>query len=253
MIKQILLLSAFLILSFFIFFFSKSLSSPVDFLSSLFSFPRASLYGFAHAQSAPTEYEKLQDENKKLREKLTELNFLRQDNAALRSQFQDTTIPSEKLLPAKIVGFKGSIFAPSSFILNQGEKSNIKKGMGVIAGHELVGKIWNVSRYYSEVILPTNKDFSTLGVSAENNTPGIVAGQEDLILFGDVVITDTISKNETIETKGEKDVAGIGLPAGLIIGKVKTVNKSETQPFQSAVVESLVDFKKLTTVFIITN
>lgn len=251
MSKRVTLLSFFILLSFVFYLFSKQISTPLEFLTHLFSTPRANLYSFAHASSKDTETEALQNENKKLREQLSQMNFLKQDNAALRSQFQDATILSEKLLPVRIIGFKGSIFLPTVFVLDQGEKTGVKKGMAVIIGHQLVGKIGSVSSYYSEVYLPNNKNFSTLAVSSDNNAPGIIAGQEDFMLFGDVVITDTISKGETVATKGETDGSGAGIPPGLVIGKIKTVNKSETKPFQSAVVESLIDFKKLTTVFVV--
>ncbi len=246
----------FIVLSFFfisliLFFSSNFLSSPLDTLTQLFSYPRANLYSFAHAQGTDSETEKLISENKKLREQLSQMHFLKTDNDALRSQFQDTVVSPEKLLPARIIGFKGSILAPSAFILDQGEKSSVKKGMAVVLGHELVGKVGKVTPYYSEVNLAKNKNFSTLAVSVDNNTPGIIVGQEDFMLFGDVVITDTLSKNETITTKGDMDSSGVGIPPGFIIGKIKTINKSETKPFQSAVVESLLDFKKLTTVFIL--
>ncbi|MGE5042255.1 MAG: rod shape-determining protein MreC [Candidatus Levyibacteriota bacterium] len=251
--KRLVLISSFIIFSLLLYFSSTVFSSPLGFVASLFSVPRASLYSFAHAQNTPTQLDVLQNENKKLREQLAQMNFLKQDNAALRNQFLDTTIPSEKLLPARVIGFKGSIFLPTAFILDQGVKSGVKKGMAVVIGHQLVGKIGNTSDYYSEVYLPINKNFTTLAVSTDNNTPGIIAGQEDFMLFGDIVITDTIAKDETVATKGEKDVSDVGIPSGLIIGKIKTVNKSETKPFQSAVVESLVDFKKLTTVFVVTK
>ena len=243
----------FFFVSLFLFIFSDFLSSPFDSITRLFSYPRAGLYSFAHAQGRDSETDKLISENKKLREQLSQMHFLKTDNDALRSQFQDTTVSSEKLLPAKIIGFKGSILNPSGFILDQGEKSSIKKGMAVVLGHDLVGKIGKVTSYYSEVDLPKNKNFSTLAVSTDNNAPGILVGQEDFMLFGDVVITDTISKNETVITKGDVNSSGVGIPPGLIIGKIKTINNSETKPFQSAVVESLLDFKKLTTVFVITK
>lgn len=253
MSTRLVIVLSFFFLSLFLFFSSQFISSPFNFLTQLLSTPRASLYSFAHASGKDPEIDRLTSENKKLREQISQMHFLKQDNAALRSQFQDTLISSEKLLPARVIGFKGSILSPSAFILDQGEKSNVKKGMAVVLGHELVGKIGKTAPYFSEVNLPRSKNFSTLAVSADNNTPGILVGQEDFMLFGDVVITDTISKNETIITKGDTDDSGIGIPPGLIIGKIKTVNKSETKPFQSAVVESLLDFKKLTTVFVLTK
>lgn len=251
--KRQYLLPVFIILSLCIFFFSKTFVTPLDFISSLFALPRAALYGLVHASSHESTLEKLKNENKKLVEKQSAVHVLAEDNIALRSQFQDTFTPSETLTPAKIVGFKGSISLPTTFILNQGTKSNIKKGMAVIVGRQLVGKVLQVSPFFSEVQLILSKNFSALSLSGDHDSPGIISGQEEFLLFEDVVITDTISKNELVLTHGEQDINGVGIPPGLIIGKITTVNKSESKPFQSAVVETIIDFKKLTTVFIITK
>lgn len=249
--KRLIPLSVFLILSLFLFIFSSSLSFPFDFASSLASSPRAFIYSIANASSKPTELEIVKAENGKLLAKLSQMNALKKDNDALRSQFQDTVISSQRLLPARVVGFNGSPDNPTVLLLDQGSRNHIKKGMPVILKHDLIGKIGNVSPWNSELILPFNRNFSTLAVTSENNSPGIINGEEDFILLNHVVITDTISKNDIVVTKGEKDKNGVGVPPDLIIGKITALNKSETQPFQSAVVKSVVNFKKLTTIFVI--
>lgn len=251
----------FLVLSITILYSTTHFSSAATVFPTSFSFVgqvisplRASLYGVSHAQErGSSEMDKLRAENTKLLSKMVDYNNLKKDNEALRSQFQSTAISSQKLLPAHIVGFKGSLTSPDVFILSVGTRSNIKKGMAVVSGNNLVGEIKNVSPYFSEVILVQNSNFSTLGVTSENNSPGIVKGEEDFIIFDHVVITDTISKNETVTTKGEQNGSGVGIPAGLIIGKITDVNKSETQPFQSGIVKSLVNFQKLSTVFVVTQ
>lgn len=249
----------FLILSLIILYSTTHFSFASTVFSTSFSFVgqavsplRASLYGVSHAQEkGSSEMDKLRAANTKLLSKMVDYNNLKKDNEALRSQFQSTAVSSQKLLPAKIVGFKGSLSSPDVFILSAGTNNHIKKGMAVISGNNLVGEIKNVSPYFSEVILVQNSNFSTLGVASENNSPGIVKGEEDFIIFDHVVITDTISQNDTVVTKGEQNGSGIGIPAGLIIGKITDINKSETQPFQSGIVKSLVNFQKLSTVFVV--
>lgn len=249
--KRFFSLGIFLAISILLFIFSNKFSYPFDKLASFLSSPRSILYSMANSEGKPSEIDKLRSENEKLLEKLTELNALKKDNEALRSQFQDAVISSQTLLPAKVIGFNGPLDNPTTLILDQGSKNNVKKGMAVVLQHNLVGKIGNVSAWASELILPVNKNFSTLAVSSSNNSPGIINGEEDFILLNHVVITDTLSKNEIVVTKGEKNKNGVGIPQDLIVGKISLVNKPETQPFQSAIVVSLVNFKKLTTVFIV--
>lgn len=249
--KRVVPLLIFLIISIIIFTFSRAISShPLFAITSLFSTPRAAIYSVVHAQGKLTEIEQLQQENKKIREQLVLLKTLQQDNKALRNQFQETFIPSQKLLPAQIVGFKGNPSTPDGFIVNQGEKNGVKKGMAVVVGRDLVGQVVDTNAYFSELILPLHNSFSTLA-ETENNVAGIVTGYNEFILFDRVVITDSIKKKELVITKGEIGKNGVGIPQGFTIGEITIVNKSETKPFQSASVKSLVNFNKLSTVFII--
>ncbi|MBP6913459.1 MAG: rod shape-determining protein MreC [Candidatus Levybacteria bacterium] len=253
MVKHLIPLLCVMLLCILFVVFSSTISKPIDFLVNTLSFPRMVLHSSVYAQGKLTREDTLLIENKKLSEELVKMESLKKDNDALRSQFQETTYLSTNLLPAKVVGFTGALNNPNALILDQGEKNHVKSGMAVIVGVNLVGKIGKTTSWSSELILPVSKKFSTLGVSASHNSPGIVKGEEDFIMFENVVITDSISKNEMVITKGEKSLGGIGIPPDLIIGKIMLVNKSETQPFQNAQIKSLIDFKKLTTVFIITK
>lgn len=243
----------FLILSIVLISFERNFSSSFSFLSSIFTPGRIFLYEQVHAAPDSGELQSLKAENKSLSEKLVKLKEIERDNIALRSQFKDTTISSQKLVPAKVAGFKGSFNNPHTFLVDQGEGAGIKKNMAVIIKNTLVGKISKVKNNYSEVMLITNKDFTTLASSLDHNSPGIISGFDDFMFFDHVVITDTISKGENVISKGEIDSNGIGIPPGFILGSITKVNKSETKPFQNALVATPLHLSKITTVFIISE
>lgn len=251
--KRLYLILSFLFVSILIFIFSNALSFPFDFISRLSSTPRAFLYSAVFAEDSSSELDKLKKENLKLREELVNFSEIKKDNEALRSQFVEQFIPSKNLLTARIIGFSGNLENPDSFILDQGLKSGVKKNLAVVSGKVLVGKIGKVTEYNSEVILLFNKNFSTLGVGFKNNASGIVRGLEDFIIFDHVVITDNLSKNEEVVTKGEGNLEGKGVYPDLIIGKIERINKIESKPFQDAIIKSPLEFRKLTTVFIVTE
>lgn len=242
----------FLFISLLIFILSNALTFPASFISSLFSTPRAYLYSAVFA-GKETQLDKLKQENLKLREEFVEYRRIKEDNEALRAQFEEQFIPSQNLLPAKIIGFKGSLNNPDTFILNQGERSGVRVNMAVISGKVLVGKIGKVTEFNSEVILPFSKKFSTLGNTLDNNASGIVSGQDDFIIFDHVVITDNLSNGEEVVTKGEQNLNGEGIAPGLIVGKIERINKVESKPFQDATIKSPLNFRKLTTVFVVTK
>ena len=248
--REVMLVSFFLI-SLFIFIFPSIFFNPFQIFGYWTNGLRSGLYSFAHAQNKDSSYQKLEAEVKKLREQILEMENIKKDNEALRSQFQETFIQPERLLPAKVVGFKGKYTRPSGLLIDQGKKSGIKKNAAVIVGRELIGKIGEVFEYNAEVILVNSPKFSTLVYDGKTNAPGIITGQEDLLLLDHVVITDEIGENDPIYTKGEVFDSGAVIPEGLLVGSIKGVEKSETKPFQTGIVEPGLRIVTLLTVFVV--
>lgn len=199
------------------------------------------------------EIEKLKRENQELTKKLIDIENIKLDNEALRSQFESGSTLKYKMLPANVIGYLGKFSYPASLIIDQGNLKGLFPGMAVIVGNQLVGKIGRVSGAYSEVILVNNNNFTGLGISSENNAPGIIVGAADFAVFERVDVSETLTEGETVLTKGEINDKGYGIPPDLIVGKISSINKSETLPFQTAKVESEVQFSKLHKVFVITG
>lgn len=244
-----LILLIFLLISFLVFLNPTFLPFKLarGFVQAVFSVPKSALYtlklGFL---SEGKELSQLKDENKKLYEKLSEYERLKRDNEALRSQFETSSSNSQNLILAKVIGFLGPLTNPNTLVIDKGERDGIKNGQAVVSGKNLVGKIEKVSEKYSQVMLPTNSGFSLLSKSSQNNSQGIVRGEGDFILLDQVVITEKIENGELVLTKGEEN----SVPSDLIIGKIVSVNRRESAPFQTGKIESLVLFSKLETVFI---
>lgn len=221
-------------------------------IQTVFSAPKQALYsiklGFL---SQNKEIEKLKEENRKLSEKVSDFDRIKRDNEALRSQFESGSSPIEKMLTAKVVGFLGPLTHPTVLIINKGEVDGVKKGAAVVFGKNLVGKADKVSEKYSQIILPTNKNFTILGKSSENNSSGVVRGENDFILFDQVVITENLKSDELVLTKGESDDPALMFQREFIVGKISSINKKESQPFQTAKIESILSYHKLETVFVL--
>ena len=171
----------------------------------------------------------------------------------MRSQFEESPIEAQELLPAKIVGYRGDYHAPHTVLIDRGEKDGIKKGMAVISGSNLVGVVSKVSPRYSMVLLPIHSDFRILAQSSEKETTGVVIGEENTMVFDRVVVTDPLSVGDIIVTKGNMRNSDFGVINDLVVGKVISVKKEESIPFQSARVASSLDFSKLETVFVHTG
>jgi len=196
------------------------------------------------------EKTRLQEENKKLTEKLSDFEIIKKENEALRSQFEENADKNYQLLPAKIIGYKGR-GAYESFLIDAGENQKVKRGMAVVAGNTLLGTINKTSENISQVITILNPETSLIVKYPPTNARGILRGFNSFMILENVLITDRLEKGGVIVTMGEIDSLDIKVPSNLNVGKISSIDKEETSSLQSARVEPLVDFSQIANVFVI--
>lgn len=248
-------------LTFFIFFFLSLLLiilSRIGFLSGVYSTLEIVLSPVASFTrqittiipdvSSNSTLEKLKKENNELLTQFADKKNLEVEVSALRDQFQTPYPKSTNLLPAKIIAspsFLPGVSQPSHFILNRGAKDKVKVGQAVVYKNNLVGKIVSVSQNLSDVALVTSLDISLTvrTVSANNSSAlGVVRGVGEEMVLENVFLSEKISASDLVVTKDEGD---------LIVGKIVAVEKKPSALFQTAKVKSLLDFSKLSTVFVV--
>lgn len=210
-----------------------------------FSIPR----GFLYALFRPEQKDLISSEIK-MNRLAGEIDTLKKDNEALRSQFETSLIPSPSLVPAKIVGFGGQTHAPHTFIIDQGEKSNIKNGMAVVFQEHLIGVVSNVTEKYSEVMLPTHEKFRILGKVAGKDASGVIVGGNNEIHFENVVTKEEIAADDIVTTHKNQNVQGTGVADDIVIGKIVEINSDRSIPLKSALLKSYIVFPNLHTVFV---
>ena len=197
---------------------------------------------------------KLKEENISLLSQLTKEKELEKENQALHDQFATTSIDSKKLLPAHIIGSPGfipNISSVDQIIIDKGQQDGIKKGSIVVYKDNLVGKAIQIFPHASIISVPTQKDIELAGITVKTQTLGVLRGQgESQMILDNVVLSDTLQKGDIVITKGDKDISGEGYPPNLVVGKIISVNKQNSALFQTADVQSLLDFTKLDTVFV---
>lgn len=189
---------------------------------------------------------KVWEENQTLKKTAEELKLkvrqLRDENTKIRIQLEAPFPPSFKFVPAQVI-------ALSRFLeLNAGSDDGVKKGQIVVDGEVLVGKIEKTTPGRSTVLLVSDPDFKIAAVSSRG-AKGEVAGQSgQIILLTKVLQKDPLFIDDQVITSGEEFT-----PPNLLIGKISHVTVEETAAYKQAKVEPLVDFGKLSTVFIITS
>jgi rod shape-determining protein MreC len=193
--------------------------------------------------------QELQQENDGLRMQLAQMQEIQNDNKALHDQFQITTPAPKSLVPASIVGVRDD-----TMLLDKGSADNIKQDDIVVVKENLIGKITQTTAHISVVTLITNPAISFTAKTTKTNAIGVIKSQGgDTIILDNVVLSDKLAQNDMIVTKGDLDIHGNGYPPNLIVGKIVSINKKASNLFQSAKVESLVDFSNLQMVFVMTK
>jgi len=194
----------------------------------------------------------LRAENLDLLRRIADFEKLKRENQALSDQFQTSFPPSYNLLKADIIGapeFIPGVSKPLSLILNKGSKDNLKVGSAVVVKDNLVGIISQISTNLSKVNVINNSSFS-FTAKTENGAVGVVKGGEGSLTLNNVLLSENIKSSELVLTKGDINQDGIGIPADLIVGKIKSVEKNPSDLFQKAEIESFVNFVNLSAVFV---
>ena len=206
-----------------------------------------------------TDINKLEEENKQLQEKnseleqsLRELENIKTENEMLKEYLNLTEKYGEyKTIPAYVINKDISNYS-KTIIINVGKNDGIEEDMTVIADQGLVGHVVSVTDTTAKVqtIIDTASSVSSIMSSTEESI--ICKGTLDSTteLKAMYIPTDyNIIQGDSIETSG---LGGI-YPKGIHIGTVKQVESTKNVTDRYAIIETAVNFDKLSTVLVIVN
>lgn len=249
----------FLFLSLLIFSLSKLnlLDLPQSYLSkttTTVSSPIFSLGDFFARFSEKGSEKSLKEENLTLQKKLVDQKKLIDENKALHDQFQVSNPRALSLLPANIVGatrFIPGIFLPENLVIDKGTEDGIKAGNAVIFKDNLVGVITKTSKFLSQVTLVTNPNLK-FTAKTQSGVLGVVKGEGNGELFLDnVLLSDKLEKGDLVLTSGDIKIDQTGAPPDIVVGKVVSVEGNPSDLFQRAKLRTLIEFAKITKVFVL--
>jgi len=159
------------------------------------------------------------------------------------------TSPENSYTAASVIGRDPSPFL-RYIIIDKGSNRGLRRGMPVVTDQGLVGRVDAVINSAARVQLITDVS-SSVNIRLEK-------AKKEAILTGTVagdLVLDLVSQDVTIEPGDLVLTSGLsgGFPADLIIGQVLNARKTDSDLFQEAVVQPVVDFTKLKIVLIITD
>ena len=250
----ILVFLFFLLLSFVIIITqSFRVSSAIEsFLQGVFSFPRTVVDSINPFRDHTSEIERIQSENKALLSQMYDQKVIVRENEVLRSQIRDSGDTSFSLVMVPVVGKIGDARHPKTLLV-QISDAKVTRGQAVVLGNNVVGVVGEIGGSQARVTTVFNSSFETVGATLESDATGVVRGAGSSMLLEDVVVGDTLSRGDMVVTQGVVGDKTLFLPASLVLGKIVLVSNNPQAAFQTAQLESLVDFADLTHVFIWTE
>lgn len=195
---------------------SSLASSPKDFVFYLNNKIKYHIFIYS-------ENKTLKEELEKLRSKDFQLKFLTTQNKYLKDFLTSSEDIRNETILAKVLLDKDSPFL-KSILVNRGSQSGIKKGMPVVDGNYLVGRVVEVN-YLSSRILLLNDLNSRIPVSIEKSASQAIItgyGEKEPKLEYLPELFDA-ENGKTVFTSGKDGIFPEGLPIGKVIEKEKGV------------------------------
>lgn len=219
-------------------------SFPSRFMDKTRSFLNDSIYRVSSLATSPFKflsYVTLQSknhfsihsENKILKEKIYllenkkfESEYLFSENKKLKEIIQSTEVEKTNSVLAKVILDKDSPFL-KSIIINKGTRSKIKKGMPVVAGDYLVGRVVEAN-YLSSRVLLLNDLNSKIPVTIEPSAAqAILSGYGETEPTLEYLPDNFIAVEEkTVFTSGKDGILSAGVPVGKTLIEGEGVNET---------------------------
>lgn len=207
--------------------------------------------------AAPQDLARLRQRNEELER---EVSNLQSEIIDLQQQIAETRIlsalvdfarvhPDNRYIAASVIGTDPSPFV-KYVIINRGSDAGIRRGMPVVTAQGLVGRVAAVTSGAARVQLITDPD-SSINVRLEPSgaqamLTGSLTEELDLTMIPQSV---TLQTGDLVLTSG----LGGNYPANILIGQVTNVSRIETELFQQADVQPIVDLTRLEILLIIVN
>lgn len=199
-------------------------------------------------------FEDIAEDNRRLNKKIGQLNeqLVQLQEAALENERLRKLLAlpqkkSYKTMTALVIG-KDSSNWTKTVLINRGSSAGIEKGMPVIQGANLAGKVSEVSNSTSKIILLI--DFNSKIPAKIKRT------REEGIVFGDFAAGRSLCRIKYIHQAvvGDEVISsGLGgvYPKGLLIGKISEIKEEKHRLYKVAKIETIIDFSRLEEVVVI--
>ncbi len=196
----------------------------------------------------------LQDQKASLQQQLGEYEKVKQENEQLKVQLEITSQrPENKSLAASVIGRDpNDVF--SGFSIDKGTLEGISVGDPVITNRGLVGVVTQAYATTSKVTCLLSEDVQVAAVCIGKRESGVIGSDimtasSGLLRFNYLSGDTKLEAGDLVYTSG----AGGEYPKEILIGEVKSVEKSENDVSKYAVIQPSEDLTAVQDVFVIVS
>ena len=199
------------------------------------------------------EIKNLKKENEELKLKIKELmaenvslKELKKENEVLRKALNIGLEKEFQLIFSEVIG---KDISGDFLLINKGLKDGLENNLPVITQQKsLVGKISEVYENFSKVMLISDKKSSFDAKIIDIEVYGLIKGKGNLKINLELLPKDKeIKEGDRVVTSA---IGGI-FPAGILVGEIEKVKKSDIKPFQEVEIKPTFDIKNLDFLFVI--
>ncbi len=213
----------------------------------IISFPFKELRKIFTYRMTYNKYTALQKEIDTLRARLIGQQEVLLENNRLKKLLGFKTESIFSSVAADVIGRDPSNWN-AALIIDKGQIHGLKPGMPVVNALGVIGKVAEVSKNTSKVILLIDPNFSVAGIIARSREGGLISGtlqgmcrmrylsSSANIEIGDKVVTSKLSSS---------------FPEGLLIGEVIAIEESQSAPALECLVEPAVTLTQIEEVIVI--
>ena len=171
------------------------------------------------------ENQELRKENRKLLQVKDRAQALEIENRILAQLLNYVIPPEAKFITARVIAEEGDAFS-HSLIAYTGDSHDVRKGQVVLSNRGVVGRIEQVGKLYSKIILITDINSKIPVMVERTRVRGILTGDNTptpKMVF--IPLEAELTVGDRIVTSG---VAGT-FPAGLPVGKISSIEKNNVK------------------------
>tara|TARA_B100000029_G_scaffold101598_1_gene91964 strand:+ start:2327 stop:3166 length:840 start_codon:yes stop_codon:yes gene_type:complete len=161
-------------------------------------------------------YNKLKIENEKLKNNISESDYLELENTQLRKLIEEQVSSESNLVSARVMLDKQSPYL-NSLIINIGNNKNIKNGMAVLDGKNFIGRIVDVNFFSSRVLLITDLNSKIPVITEPSAYHAILGGHgENPLSLEYLPENHKVLDGDKVYTSGKEGIFSPGIPVGEI-------------------------------------